>query len=578
MARKPNKIKAVKPHEEPSQPLLPVSTQRYVSTIIKPDKPSQAVIQSRVGKLLDEAAIKNEIRSAHKFINGDKPDYDELTDIQLANILSKLEYEETFNKLPIYYPEHDTTLMNGTIIYSRYKYTFHLRCMEAHGYYSTVLARSGNQCGKSFVTHYIAACHMTGIYPDWYSEEVHGYKFMKPPRVWFGAHSSDTLKKTTQVKMVGEVGQAGSGFIPRKLLDLDSIKDAKRADTPITTFRVKHASGGYSSASLKTYESGRKAWEAETVDLIILDEEPPIDVFKEATARLLASGGRMLLAFTPNEGFTPLVDLLTNHGDFTEGPKDGGIYVVTSTVYEAPHITAEDIDRLDSILPSQHDKDARLRGIPSIGQGMVYPVNMETLLIDSSDIPTTNMVYCMAIDFGWFNTAILHMAYNLQTGIYYVLEEYKEGELTPEQHSQYIQLIDIQKKISFHKICDPSKGAIIQSGANSGRHVASMFNDHGIEFKDADNNVDTGIMTTLYSMQHDRLKISKHCVETVRELRAYSYDKKGAIKKVNDHLCDCLRYCMNEDLDNWTNSFTFTSQANDVAQKLLNSLAKGGMF
>lgn len=542
---------------------------RYISTIIKPS----IIIPQKVAP--SKADLLLEAKRSYK---NAKPDYDELTDKQLANILSKIEYEETFNKLPIYYPEEDTTLLNGSILYNRYKYSFHLRVMEAHSYYHTVLARSGNQCGKSFVTHYIAAIHMTGMYPTWWEDELHGFKFSKPPRVWFGAHSSDTLKKTTQVKMLGQVGEFGSGFIPRSMLDLDSLKDAKRADTPITTFRVKHLQGGFSSASLKTYESGRKAWEAETVDLIVLDEEPTMEVYTEACARLLASNGRMLLAFTPNEGMTEVVDTLTNHGDFTEGPKSGGSYVVTSTVYEAPHMTPEAIERLEATLPQQHMKDARLRGIPSIGQGMVYPINMEELFIDSHDIPTSNMLYCMAIDFGWFNTAVIHMAYNLETGIYYILEEYKQGEKTPEQHSQYIQLIDLQKKISFHKICDPSKGAIIQSGANSGRHVATLFQDFGITFADANNQVDSGIMKTLYAMQHGRLKISTHCVELVRELRAYSYNKKGEIKKVNDHLADCLRYCMNEDLDNWSNAFTFASTTNQVAQKILNNFSKNSMF
>lgn len=547
---------------------------KYVSTIIMPNKPVSTLV------VHDVDTVKQSIQAAHKIVNGDKADYDDLTDAQLAQWLSQLEYQETFNKLPIYYPEHDTKFgpwLANDPIYSRYKYTKHLDFFSAGGQYPVVLFRAGNQVGKSFASCYATAVHLTGMYPSWWDEEVHGHKFHKPIRCWLGADRADTLKKTVQVKMLGPVGAFGSGFIPRHLLDLDSLKDAKRTDTPITAFRVKHATGGFSTVSLKTYESGRKAWEAESVDLIALDEEPPMDIFGEALARLLATNGKMLLAFTPNEGLTPLVDLLTDHGDLTEGPKGNGkFYIVTQTVYESPHMTQDRIELLIAGLPAQHMKDARLRGIPSMGEGVVYPVNVEELLIDANQIPKgPSMAYCMAIDFGWYHpTGILWMGFDIDTDTYYVLDEYKVGQQSPEVHAQYIQLVDIQRKINFHKICDPSKGS---TDPKSGRKEAQIYNDYELDFKDADNDVSGGIFKVMMAMQHGKLKISKHCIELVKELRSYMW-KKGKIHKINDDLVDPLRYCLNEDVDNWSRTAKRGDPAGDIMAKLMQANNRNRLF
>lgn len=502
-----------------------------------------------------------------------KIDLDELSEEQIKKILTHIQNLETFNKLDLYYPDIDTKLFDQTVIYARDKYPAHLRFFEKGKDFGITFFMSGNQSGKSHCLFFEAACHMTGLYPRWWC----GHRFTKPIRVFFGAYSADLLKKTVQPKMLGQSGSFGSGMIPRKVLDLDSLKDAKKAETPITAFRVRHVSGGYSTASLKTYEAGRKAWEAESVDLIVMDEEPPMDVFQEAIARTLASKGIIRCGFTPNAGMTETVDYLTDHGNFEEGEKPGDIYLVRSSVYEVPHISKREIERLKAAAPQAHVRDARLYGIPGLGEGLIYPVDLNECIVQPFKPNLEDFVYCMAIDFGQVHpTAVLWVAYNFKESVYYIIDEHRESFQPPEYHANEINVRDQVLGCFVHKICDPSKGSI---DPKSGYHVAQMYQDYEVEFGNANNDVDTGIYRVLSGLQHGYIKIFSTCTMLIGELRTYMYDKKGGVRKKNDDLCDCLRYIINEPVDNYSNKTNrMHGKAQDVAAKLMKAQARNRLF
>ncbi len=501
-----------------------------------------------------------------------KIDFDKLTDEQIKQIVDRIQYEEKFNKIDLIYPDNDTTLMSGIVLHSRSKYQKQIDVMEAHGKYPVVVYRAGNQNGKSFCNCAITTYHLTGNYPSWYK----GFKFKKPPRTWLIGETSESVKDTLQRKLLGEVGEFGSGLIPRKDLDWASLKDVKRAETSISSFRVKWAGGGFSTASFKSYTDGRKTFQAEAVDLIVMDEEPPMDIFNECVARTLASGGRMLMGFTPLQGITDVVKVLTDNGNFDEGEKAGGkVYVVTSDVYQIPHIDKEQIELMERLTPTQDLRDARLRGIPSTGLGVVYPINVDDFVISPFKLPQ-HFKYCMAIDFGWIHpTACLWIAFDTDKQIYYVVDEYKKSQAPPSEHAQEILMRDAYFKHSVYKICDPSKGAI---EPKSGRHVAEMYKDYELEFEKANNDVDTGIFRVLQAFNNGQLFIFSTCPELVQELRTYRYDKKGKIYKVNDDLADCLRYVINADPDNFSSPLARSTNTDQIAKRILADLNRRKMF
>jgi Terminase large subunit, T4likevirus-type, N-terminal len=155
-------------------------------------------------------------------------------------------------------------------------YPKHLKFMAAGQDYKFRLFMAGNRTGKSLSAAFELSCHLTGEYPDWFP----GKRFDFPQNWWVCGVDSKTILSTLQPLLLGPVGDFGTGMIPHDCLDFDTLKDAKRADTPISMFRVRHRSGGFSSVTFKSYESGREAFQA-FAGSIWLDEEPPLSVFTE---------------------------------------------------------------------------------------------------------------------------------------------------------------------------------------------------------------------------------------------------------------------------------------------------------
>ena len=78
-------------------------------------------------------------------------------------------------------------------------------------------------------------------------------------------------------------------------------------------------------------------------------------------------------------------------------------YLVTATWDDAPHLSEEQKKRYwDSIPPFQ--RDARARGIPSLGSGAVWPVIEDRIRCEPFEIPDY-WVKAYALDVGWNNTA-----------------------------------------------------------------------------------------------------------------------------------------------------------------------------
>jgi phage terminase large subunit-like protein len=86
----------------------------------------------------------------------------------------------------------------------------------------------------------------------------------------------------------------------------------------VDTLVVRHVSGGKSTIGFKSYDQGRQKWQGAKRDLIWLDEECPMDIYKEALTRTNAvPDGRLMLTFTPLNGVSGVV-LLFQDGDFGE--------------------------------------------------------------------------------------------------------------------------------------------------------------------------------------------------------------------------------------------------------------------
>lgn len=179
------------------------------------------------------------------------------------------------------------------------------------------LLMAANQSGKTYAGAMEMAIHLTGRYPDWWP----GKRWDRPIRAWAGSQTADVTRDGAQRLLVGEPKQEvlrGTGAIPGNALGRCTPK--RGVADALESVVVKHESGGTSTLGFKSYDQGRTKWQAETLDLVHFDEEPPQDIYTEGLTRTNATGGIVYLTFTPLLGMSEVVRaFLTNPN--TDGDK-----------------------------------------------------------------------------------------------------------------------------------------------------------------------------------------------------------------------------------------------------------------
>jgi len=456
---------------------------------------------------------------------------DKLSEEQQAEMIEALQVlsdEQKYKKFDQYFPDEG--------IYRRELYPKHIDFFEAGAKFTERGFIAANQIGKSETGAYEVRCHATGKYPPWWK----GKRFNKPTIGWVGGDTATTVRDIIQVKLVGhDINDMGTGMFQKE--DIIDYKTRRNVPEAIETLKIKHVSGGFSTIVLKTYEQGRKTWQGTVIDWIWVDEECPEDVYSEALIRLINSGGIIFTTFTPLKGVTPLVLSFLDNDQNSDSPHPK--YVGICTWDDVPHISAETKAMMLQNTPPQL-RDARSKGIPTVGTGMVYPVDPVNVIVDDFPIPK-HYKKAYGMDVGWNCTAALWGAWDVENDIKYIYSEYKQGMAEPLTHASAIKSRGI---IKGH--IDPASRGRSQE---DGRKLYDTYKKtHGLWIVPANNAVESGIFDVYERMITGRLKIFRSCVQTLRELSLYHRDDNGLIVKKNDHLMDDLRYLNNAPASGWT--------------------------
>ncbi len=183
---------------------------------------------------------------------------------------------------------------------------------EAGAIHRERLFMAGNQLGKTVAGSFEWAMHLTGKYPEWWG----GRRFNMPGRYWAAGETRVSTRDTIQKLLVGEPEKEeewGTGAIPG-----DDIVDTSRAmgvANALDSITVKHASGGTATLLFKAYEQGRGKWQGDTLNGVWFDEEPPLDIYTEGLTRTNATGGIVMLTFTPLKGMSDVVNMFLTGDD-----------------------------------------------------------------------------------------------------------------------------------------------------------------------------------------------------------------------------------------------------------------------
>jgi phage terminase large subunit-like protein len=422
-----------------------------------------------------------------------------------------------------------------------------------------------NGTGKSISGAYETAIHLTGMYPDWWE----GARYNRPIKMWIGSIDAQMQRETVQNLLLGSnlTTALGTGYIPRHaLFGKPKTKQAGMAEI-VDVFQVKHTSGGYSTATFKTYQQGWRSWQGAAPDIIWLDEEPNENdgqqkgIFSEAQTRVFRTSGHLYATLTPLLGETAMARHFMD-------PQSAGIWWTGATWDDAPHLKKEDKDRLAKTYP-EHEAEARMKGVPMMGEGRVFTVSESEIVIEPMELPK-HWARIAGIDFGIDHPAASSwLAWDRDSDTVYLYDCYKKKNEFAPYHAAAMRARGLWIPVAWpHDGMNREKsGGVKLHDSYRQAGVTGMLGMSARYEKDKGGGqpVEPIIYDLIERMKTGRFKVFSTCSPWLEEFRNY-YRKDGQLKKTQDdalkssfYALMMLRYAASEvDVTGFSNNMPST--------------------
>jgi phage terminase large subunit-like protein len=295
------------------------------------------------------------------------------------------------------------------------------------------------------------------------------------------------VRDIMQKKLCGEPGSVeafGAGMIPKHLFVGDPVL-ARGEGNAFDTIQVRHKSGGSSTIRFRTYQAGRVALQGET-HLVWCDEEPAeYEVYAELLARITAIGGMLMIGFTPlrrlseisiryREQFSPdrtFVQMGIDDIPAGDGGAGGG----------GGHIPLALRQSIIDGYP-EHEREARARGEPMLGEGKVYKTP-ESEIIEDAD-PTTFPLHWtwggamdLGIDHPW---AYVLICWDRDQDVIHLVAELRISDATVAAHVGAIRSLEKRifgRHVDF-RVAWPADAGTRDRG--SGEPVRNLYKQYGL--------------------------------------------------------------------------------------------------
>lgn len=187
---------------------------------------------------------------------------------------------------------------------------------------------------------------------------------------------------------------------------------------------------------------------------------------------------------------------------------------------------------LDAMQP--HMREARTKGIPTMGAGVIYPVPESVVVCEPFEMPEF-WPRAYGMDVGWNRTAAIWGAWDRDSDTVYAYAEHYMGQAAPAVHASAIAA----RGNWIWGAIDPASAG---SSQKDGQSLRQEYTKLGLNLVDADNTVEAGISAVYQRLVSGRLKFFNTCRNLISEFRIYRRDDNGKIVKDNDHAMDALRY------------------------------------
>jgi phage terminase large subunit-like protein len=400
---------------------------------------------------------------------------------------------------------------------------------EAGKKYRERLLMAGNQLGKTYAAGNETAYHLTGLYP----EDWKGRKFTRAPRGWVGSVSSELTRDGAQRILLGPIGKWGTGCIPKELIV--ETKRARGVPDAIESVLVKHVSGDISQVTFKSYKDGREAWQAETLDFVWFDEEPPIEIYTEGVTRTNNCMGSVFLTFTPLLGMSSVVMRFMEK-------KHPDRHITNMTIDDVTHYTDEQRAQIIASYPP-HEREARAKGIPMLGSGRIFPVAEEVIKEpDLAEIPG-HWKQIIGIDLGYDHPfAAIKLCLDVKTDCIHIVSAYRQREALPIMHVAAIRPWGEWQPVAWPHDANQHDKRGDQFSVMYRKLGLNMLSEHA-HWVDGSNSVEPGLTDMLERMQTGRFKVAASLSDWWEEFRMY-HRKDGKIVKERDDLMSATRYAV----------------------------------
>lgn len=398
--------------------------------------------------------------------------------------------------------------------------------------YRERLLIAANQVGKTWSAGFETAMHLTGRYPD----NWQGRTFAKPVSGWAAGVTSEVTRDSVQRVLCGRINSIGTGAIPKDAIKDKSLKRgvADALDTMVIRFGGGgDVQAGESLLGFKSYDQGREKFQAETLDFVWFDEEPDDDIYMEGLTRTNATNGIVYMTFTPLKGMTTTVKRFLID-------KPTGTHVTSMTIDDAEHYTPEQRAAIIASYPA-HEREARTKGIPSLGSGRIFAIDEESIKVEAFPIPE-HWAQLSALDFGWDHpSAAVRLAWDKDSDTVYVTDCHRQKEQTPQMFA-----LSLKEWPAWLPFAWPHDG--LQHDKGSGDQLAALYRKAGLKmmseratYPDGSNGVEAGLQDMLQRMQLGKFKVFSHLSDWFEEFRMY-HRKDGKVVKESDDLMAATRY------------------------------------
>jgi len=299
-----------------------------------------------------------------------------------------------------------------------------------------------------------------------------------------------------------------------------------------------------SSFKFKSSESDVSKFQSAERRIIWFDEEPRREIWEEC---LMRTGADQPLDIVLT--MTPLQGMDWSYDDIYLKQQPGEIEVFPAHTINNVHLPLAERERLALKFKGSEDEAARLRGEYFSRSGVIYKdFNKLRHVVDPFPIPASWPVIA-AVDPHPRKPSVCLVGALSPENFLYITHEVIGGEdMLLKDFAEMIRKILVGKRV-FRRLIDPSA---LAKDMRSGKSIRDELAQHGVPTQPAINDVFFGIEEVRKRLRGGQLMVFRTCSRLLWEIEHYQWDEyrgrgkrrdvKEEPKKIDDDLCDCLRY------------------------------------